>query len=316
MSTQHLPITIDCNYIRPQFAAAFLIKEENEGIFIENNTTHSVPFLLEGLNRVGLKTHEVKYIIVTHVHLDHAGGTSALMKKCPNATLIAHPKAAKHLIDPTKLIASATDVYGKSTFEKLYGELTPIDANRVHAVEDGEEISIGTRKLSFFYTRGHANHHICIFDNCSNGVFTGDSFGLAYPSLQSKGLFIFASTSPTDFDPVEARLSIQKILNTGASRVFLTHFGELKMLSQASFQLNQYLDFSENLMNEMDKNLDTTEAKKLQSYCEDRIRDYLMNQLRQLSVEVSPEMAEILKLDIELNAAGIIYAIQRKRAKK
>ncbi|EJP18291.1 metallo-beta-lactamase domain protein [Leptospira interrogans str. FPW2026] len=96
--------TIDCDYISPGIACAYLIVENGEAAFVENNTNHSIPILLEELQKVGRKPEDVKYIIITHVHLDHAGGTGLLAKYCPNATILAHPKAAKHLINPERLI--------------------------------------------------------------------------------------------------------------------------------------------------------------------------------------------------------------------
>ena len=180
--------------------------EKDQAAFVDTNTTHSVPLLIEKLRTLGLSPEAVSYLIITHVHLDHAGGASALLKLCPNATLLAHPKAARHMIDPSKLVTSAKKVYGEAQFDQLYGAIDSIPKERVQVIEDGEVIAFGTRTFQFFYTRGHANHHFCIWDSASNGVFTGDSFGLAYPALQKRGLFIFPSTSPTDFDPDEARL--------------------------------------------------------------------------------------------------------------
>ena len=159
---------------------------------------------MEVLKKEGLKPEDVQYLIITHVHLDHAGGSSALLKACPNAVLLAHPRAATHIIDPTKLIKSARLVYGESAFEKLYGEIEPVASARVRVMNDGETVQFGSRNLHFFYTRGHANHHFCILDSGSEGIFTGDSFGLAYPALQKNGLLIIPSTSPTDFNPDEA----------------------------------------------------------------------------------------------------------------
>jgi glyoxylase-like metal-dependent hydrolase (beta-lactamase superfamily II) len=150
--------TIDCDYIRPNFAAAYLLREGNRAAFIDNNTAHSVPLLLKALENSGLTPEQVDYVIITHVHLDHAGGSSALMKACPNAKLLAHPRAVPHVVDPRRLIAGARAVYGDETFEKLYGVIEPIAAERVRAVNDGEAIIWGAKMLRFFHTRGHANH--------------------------------------------------------------------------------------------------------------------------------------------------------------
>ena len=235
------------------------------------------------------------------------------MQACPNAILLAHPRAAPHLIDPGKLVASARKVYGDEAFEQLYGEIGPIHANRVRSMEDGERLSFGARTLTFIHTRGHANHHFCIHDDDSRGVFTGDSFGLAYPALQSRGLFIIPTTSPTDFDPAEARLSIKKILATGAEKAFLTHFGEVHEMKAAAAQLERHLDFSEQLMNEAAASAEPD--SELNTFCETRLNAYFRRILEEHGFGGDREAWELLKLDLELNAAGIAHAARKKRAR-
>jgi glyoxylase-like metal-dependent hydrolase (beta-lactamase superfamily II) len=309
-----LPITIDCHYLQPQVAAAYLLVENDEAVFVETNTTHAVPYLLDALRKQNLSPDQVKYLIITHVHLDHAGGASALMQACPNAVLLAHPRAAIHMVDPTKLVRSARAVYGDENFTQLYGEINPVDAKRVRSMQDGETISFGSRELNFFYTRGHANHHFCILDSISEGVFSGDAFGLAYPALQKRGLFIFPSTTPTDFDPAEARLSIQKILTSGARRVFLTHFGEVDELEDAAGQLMEHLDFSEGLLHQLVKS--TLADDELVNFCENKLREYFAGVLEEKGLAGDSEVWELLKLDLDLNAAGIAFAAKKLMAKK
>ncbi|HNH10725.1 MAG TPA: MBL fold metallo-hydrolase, partial [Leptospiraceae bacterium] len=170
--------TIDCRYIKENLAASFLIQEGNECVFVETNTVYAVPYLLKTLEEAGRKPEDVKYIIVTHVHLDHAGGTSELLKHCPNATVLAHPKTASHLAAPERLVQSSITVYGEEKFRELYGNIEPVPEKRIRIMKDGEELVWGKRKLRFIYTRGHANHHFVIHDSKSNSVFTGDSFGI------------------------------------------------------------------------------------------------------------------------------------------
>lgn len=305
-------ITIDCQYLRPRFAASYLLLEEESAAFVENNTAHSVPLLLDALLKEGRRPEQVRYLIVTHVHLDHAGGSSALMRACPNATLLAHPRAAPHLIDPARLVTSARKVYGDAVFRELYGEITPIDSRRVRVMGDGETLRFGSRNLRFIHTRGHANHHFCIHDDRSDAVFTGDSFGLAYPDLQGHGLFIFPSTSPTDFLPSEARVGIRRILETGASRAFLTHFGEITRLEEAARQLGEHLDFSERLLNEVAAS--GIEGGELASVCERRLRAHLRNSLRKRGLPAEDAgIWELLQLDLKLNAEGIAHAAEKLR---
>jgi glyoxylase-like metal-dependent hydrolase (beta-lactamase superfamily II) len=297
--------TIDCQYLFPQFAAAYLKTAGDEAFFVDNNTTHSVPLLLDALKRASLRPEQVRYVIITHVHLDHAGGTSALIKACPNATLLAHPKAAIHMVDPSRLVSSARKVYGDAEFERLYGEILPVAQNRVRSITDGETIDFGRSKLEFFYTRGHANHHFCILDRETESVFTGDAFGLAYPALQKNGLFIFPSTSPTDFDAPEAKLSVARITRSGAKTAYLTHFGGITEITEAAKQLNEHLDWSQGL-------LDRAVRAPVQ---DDGLTDFCLKEIRTRFQNLFPGADEqkLLSLDLELNAAGIAHVAKKKR---
>ena len=184
--SKHLSIvTIDTHYLgRSEFAAAYLIVDGDRAAFIDNNTNAAVPRLLAALDDHGLTPAQVAYIIITHVHLDHAGGTSALAAACPDATVIAHPRAAPHVIAPERLVESASAVYGATEFKRLYGTIEPVPADRVRSMEDEEVLAFGARELTFLHTRGHANHHFCVADSATGVIFTGDAFGLAYPALQ------------------------------------------------------------------------------------------------------------------------------------
>lgn len=299
-------VVIDCQHLRPQFSASFLLIENNRAIFIENNTAHALPYLLEALHQNGLKPDAVDYLIITHVHLDHAGGTSALLKYCPNAKVLAHPKAAKRVIDPSRLVESAQKVYGIEKFNEIYGKISPVPSDRVRSLSDNEELLWQGRQLKFFYTLGHASHHLCIWDKSADAVFTGDSFGLLYPALQSRGLFIFPSTSPIDFDPTEAKKSLQKITDCQSKELFLTHFGELTQIHEAQEQLNEHLDFHASLLQELkDK---STEASHAIEYCKHALKSYVENFFKsRFKTQISAEHMEILKIDIDLNAQGIVH---------
>jgi len=295
--TEQSIFTIDCHYLRPSFAAAFLLVENGRAIFIENNTTHALPFLMKALENLGIAAENVDYLIVTHAHLDHSGGTSALIGRCPNARIIAHPKAAKTLADPEKLIQSAKRVYGEEQFNKLYGVINPIPLSKIHLLQDGETLNWQNRILTFFYTLGHASHHVCIHDSKSEGVFTGDAFGLFYPDLQTQGLFILPSTSPIDYDPVEAKKSVEKICSFKPRRLFLTHYGEVEKVTEAKNELLKNLDIHEAQYHWAKENFHF--GDKLSRIVEDRLK------------KIYSSYVEFLKLDLELNAQGIAFAAQR-----
>ena len=150
---------IDSGYYSKDFAAIYLLRQNNKFAIIETGTNYSVPLVEEALAHNDSSFSEVSYIIPTHVHLDHAGGAGELMKQCQNATLVVHPRGARHLIDPSKLIAGAMAVYGEEKFKEYYGEIIPIDANRVIEAEDNFVLDFDGRELRFIDTPGHARHH-------------------------------------------------------------------------------------------------------------------------------------------------------------
>ena len=313
MKNHSQPITIDCEYIYPRFAASYLLVENKKATFIETNTSHSVPILLNALRGVNLKPADVEYIVITHAHLDHAGGASALMKACPQATLLAHPKAVRHMIDPEKLITGAEAVYGKEKFQQLYGEISPIPAARVKPMEDAQELNWGSRTFRFIHTLGHANHHFCILDSKSRGIFTGDSFGLAYPDLQKNGLFVFPSTSPTGYEPEAAIQSIEKILKSGARSAYLTHFGEVTQMDEVASQISLHLELSWRLFDQLVTIHESYE--NLEKLCLNQLTNHYKKILEQKGMGSDKKVCELMKLDLELNAAGIAYSANRQKEK-
>lgn len=194
--------TIDVEYKMAHFASSHLIVDGDRAALIDCGTNYSVPLLLQALQAKGIGTEQVQYLILTHVHLDHAGGAGQLMQQLPNATLLLHPRGARHMIDPRILYASATSVYGETEMARNYGQLIPVAADRVKAVQDGDSVMLNQRRLHFLDTPGHAKHHICIFDDGSRGLFSGDTFGLSYRSVQvGGGPFVFPSTTPPNSTP-------------------------------------------------------------------------------------------------------------------
>ncbi len=219
---------IDTHYVQPELAGAWLLEHRGRAAFVECNTSLAVPGLLAALEARGLAREAVDWVIVTHVHLDHAGGAGALLRELPAARLVVHPSGAKHLIDPSKLIAGATAVYGEERMSSLYGAILPVPAARVLSPEDGQSIELAGRRLELLHTPGHAWHHLAIHDPHSRGVFTGDVFGLAYRALATPtGPFLFPTTAPTQFAPEAMLASIERIEQLAPRWIYLTHYGAL-----------------------------------------------------------------------------------------
>ena len=305
-------ITIDCQYDHLERAAAFLLLEGNRAVFVDNNTTLAVPHLLAALAEQGYTPDQVDYAIITHVHLDHAGGTAELIKHCPNATVLAHPKAARHLIDPSRIIAGATAVYGAETFAARYGIIEAVPEARVRSMEDGETVAWGRRTLTFLHTKGHASHHFCIHDSGDNMVFAGDAFGLSRMATMRPGpAFTVCTSSPPEFDPGEARISVQRILDTGAAWVYVTHFGCFDDLQVRAEQLLRSIDDLERIGREAASTSLSGEA--LQAFCQPLVVAAFERHLRECGVmDVDADMVW-LEEDIRLNAMGLGFYVERLR---
>ncbi len=307
-------LTVDCHYTAPEIAAAFLILENGRAAIVDNNTSRAVSHLLDALDANNVSPHRVDFLIVTHIHLDHAGGTSALLERCPNAIVLCHPRAARHLINPARLVAAAKQVYGESVFDHLFGEIHPIAESRVRVMHDGESLDFGARTFRFLDTPGHARHHMCLYDSGSNGVFAGDCFGLCYPALQTGDRpLITCSSTPTEFDPVEARRTVHRILETGCDHVFITHFGTVERVPEAAEELLRSIDAMERIMHEAAAC--QWEGDALESYCRDQVEAEARRQFADCGVEPTANAMERLEADILINARGLAYQAARLRKK-
>jgi glyoxylase-like metal-dependent hydrolase (beta-lactamase superfamily II) len=314
MTTPSPLVTIDSD-VTPQFTACYLrlVPDEDECAFLEAHTAHALPRLLGALAAAGRRPESVRWVIVTHAHLDHAAGASALLEACPNATLLAHPRAAKNLIDPSRLIAGAQAVYGEARFAELYGTIRPIPAARVRSLGDGERFDLGNDQLTAHHTAGHAFHHFIVDDPATDTVFTGDTFGLVYPALQGRApgdphaRFAFPSTSPTGFHAEEARRSIVKVLDLGRRFVAPTHFGRWAEKEVIGQQVRRFIDQAEEWLREYDDFEGTTEA------LEADLRAAIWLSFHEAAPWLDDADRQLLGLDVELNAQGLAHAILGRR---
>jgi len=218
---------VDCEYLYPGHAAAHIIVDSGRAAFVDVGTNSSVPYLLAGLAQLGIAREAVDYLLLTHVHLDHAGGAGRLMQELPNARALLHPRGAPHMIDPAKLMAGSRAVYGER-LDELYGTLVPIPAERVRAVEDGERVRLGERTLELIHVPGHALHHYAVVDAAHRSIFSGDTFGISYRALDTeRGAFITPTTPPSQFDPDQHIASIDRMLRYRPESMYLMHFSRV-----------------------------------------------------------------------------------------
>ncbi|BAN35550.1 beta-lactamase-like protein [Sulfuricella denitrificans skB26] len=299
---------IDAQHIRPGLAAIHLLVEGDKAAFIDTGTNCSVPGVLEAMQRKNLRPENIAYVIVTHVHLDHAGGAGEMMRLFPEAMLVVHPRGARHMIDPTKLVAGSVAVYGKESFRRAYGEIVPVSANRVIEASHGFTLDLNGRRLLFLDTPGHARHHFCVFDERSKGVFTGDTFGISYREFDVDGReFIFPTTTPVQFEPEAAHDSIDLIMSHHPRAAYLTHYGRVTQLSRLADDLHRTLDDFVDIA----EGVRDTGAVRHQRLVEG-LGNYLLERLNAHGCRLSHDEAlTLLENDIELNAQGLAVWMDR-----
>src|SRR5579864_221368 len=233
---------VDVEYLYAGHAAAHVIVDSGHAAIVDVGTNDSVPYVLAALAELGVPRAAVDYLLLTHVHLDHAGGAGTLMRELPNAQALLHPRGAPHMLDPTRLVAGSMAVYGEERFRRLYGELLPIPAARLRAVEDGERVRLGARTLELVHTPGHAAHHYVVVDAAHRSIFTGDTFGISYRALDTaRGNFITPSTVPTQFDPQQHLDSIDRMLGYGPESMYLMHFSRVTDLARLATSLKEQI---------------------------------------------------------------------------
>ena len=299
--------TIDTGFVRPQFDAAYLIVENGRGAFIDCGTNHSVPRMLAALDTAGITAAAVDWLILTHVHLDHAGGAGELIAQLPHATLVVHPRGARHMIDPSALWAGASAVYGESAMEQNYGRLRPIPAGRVVEAADGHVVDLAGRALRCLDTPGHARHHIAIHDERANVCFTGDVFGLSYRDFDtSQGPFILPTTSPVQFDPEALHASIGRLIALRPEAMYLTHYGRVGSVERLAADLHAQIDAMVALARAADGRPDRHEVlvDSLTGLYAARAADHGWRQGREA-------LRQLLETDIELNAQGLEVWLDR-----
>ncbi len=306
-------VALDSGMIRSLMAACYLLETDDAVALIEVGSNASVERILDVLRSRGGSPDEVSHIIVTHVHLDHAGGAGELMARLPNAQFVVHPRGARHMIDPSRLEASARGVYGDAAFDAMYGTLKPIPVERVITMEQGDSLLVGRRLLSFMDSPGHARHHFCVWDEHTSGWFTGDNFGLSYRELDTpNGAFIFPTTTPTQFDPDAMIASIDRLMEKAPENMYLTHFGRVQDVARLALNLKAAIKHFVAIAKTHAHDPNRTEAIQVD------LMDWLLESVREHGVTLAePQLREILQLDVDINTQGLeIWLDPRAQAQK
>lgn len=300
---------IDTGFHRDQFDAAYLVVHEGRAAFIDTGTNHAVPRLLAALHALGLDVAAVDFVIPTHVHLDHAGGAGLLMTHLPRARLQVHPRGARHLIRPEALWAGATAVYGAEEMARSYGQLVPVPADRVDTTHDGQVLRLAGRALHIADTPGHARHHHCIWDETTRGWFTGDTFGLSYREFDSaSGAWILPTSTPVRFEPELLQSSIRRLLAASPECMYLTHFGRItevpRMGALLLDLLQQMVDLGRRLRHASDRH---------QALMDGQLEIFAASIAAHGCPHSRDEVAQLLAMDLELNAQGMAIWLDRDR---
>ncbi len=307
MDFDHGISAIDTGFFRPRFDASHLIVENGRAAFVDTGTNYSVPRLLAELETKRIPVDAVDYVILTHVHLDHAGGAGLLMQQLPNARAVIHPRGVRHMVDPGALIAGATAVYGADEVRASYGELVPIPAERIITANDEHRVDLAGRELRCIDTPGHARHHICIWDARSQAFFPGDTFGLSYREFDTdNGAFILPTSTPVQFEPDALHASIERMLGFKPQQMFLTHYSRVTDVERLARDLHEQIDAMVAIARKH-----AGDADRHARIMEDLAQLYIARVRAHGCMLDEATIRDVLVMDIELNAQGLEVWLDR-----
>ncbi len=283
---------------QPEITAGYLLPGERPAL-IETGPAKVAATVADGIARAGLAPTDLALIVLSHVHLDHAGAVGDLVRAFPHATVLVHPAGARHLVDPARLLASSARVYG-ALMDTVYGGLTPVEAARIHAVEDGEVVDLGGRRLEIIHAPGHAKHHLAIFEPDLGALFSGDGVGVLLPSTRT----LRPATPPPDFDRDLALGSIRAMAQRHPAHLVLTHFGPIgppdQRLAEAQEKLRRWCETAEAAAAEHGPDIDHIEAALRERF-----------EAAEGHEHGDPERFELLN-SYRSNAAGLARWIQQR----
>ncbi len=289
-----------------QVTAGYLLAAPRPAL-IECGPALSIDHTIAGLRSLGMGPDDLAFLVVTHIHLDHAGGAGDVAKAFPNATVVVSEVGARHLHDPQRLNHSSRRVYGE-LFDTVYGACTPIDAERVEGVEDGDRLDLGGgRRLELLYTPGHAKHHIGVHDSETGAIFSGDSVGVRLPGMAN----IRPATPPPDFHLDAALRSLGRYRERDPARVYLAHYGPVDppadALAEASDRLRRWCDTAEEAYRTAP---DHHELEHVAETLKERFEDELDPTVAGDDPHAEDRVALLSSYDS--NAAGLVRYFRRK----
>ena len=279
---------------RTMVTSAYLVAAR-EPALVETGPTTSADAVLEELARLGMGPADLAHIVLTHIHLDHAGGAGRLAARFPTATVWVHERGAPHLADPGRLVASAARVYGEERLRTLFGPVDPVPSDRLRAIGEGDLIPLGDRRLEVLYTPGHASHHVSLVDSLTGALFTGDALGIHLPDVR----VLRPATPPPDIDIEAGVHSIERIRGRAESFLMFSHFGPVREVDElcgiAASRLRAWAGIVQEAMEQTDDL--------------DRIAEILTERTAS-EFDQAPEGADLERYEIlsgmKMNAAGLV----------
>jgi len=259
---------------RDNVIASAIVESAGGVAIIDPGPTSCLESLELGLQSRGIRWPDVQHILLTHIHLDHAGASGTIVREHPHIAVLVHERGAKHLVEPAKLLDSATRLYGDQ-MERLWGEFAPVPADRLVVLAGGERVQAGGRVFDVAYTPGHASHHVSFFDVSSGVAFVGDTAGVAV-----NGGYVLPPTPPPDIDLELWAQSIERILAWSPSTLFLTHFGPAMNVRSHCAELSDHLQETSSYVRASLNEPGTDEERSA------RFEEWLRQQLRQHMTDV------------------------------
>ncbi len=290
----------------PERTACYLILAEKAAL-IETGPTPGTIHIKNALRKLDIPPEKIDFMILTHVHLDHAGGAGVMAGYLPRAGIYVHPRGARHLINPARLTAGARAIYGEN-FDRLFGEILPVPGERVHTPADGEFLDLGGgRTLTFYHTPGHARHHFIVHDPASRGVFSGDTLGVRFQALSRLVGFDLAlpSTPPPEFDPAGMMETLDRIGRLDLDYIYFAHYGRAGGINAILAGLREQI----NIFDEMGRKVLASGGGA--GEIEKAIWDTVMGRIATYGLNDREHPAvRFMGPDIRLNAAGLNHYLR------
>ena len=260
---------VDLHFLgKPEIIATAVLQDPGGTALIDPGPSTTIGNLRGALKQRGIAIGDVRQLLLTHIHLDHAGATGTLVKENPSIEVIVHERGAPHLVDPAKLLASATRLYGEADMKRLWGEFLAIPAKNLRPVTGGETVATGGRELEIAYTPGHASHHVSYFDRASRVAFVGDTAGIR----RGAGTYVMPPTPPPDIDLEAWRESEARILSWDPDTLFMTHFGPFHGARLQFQQLWEHIEGWNRIVKRLIADATLTEEQRQQTFVDEAFR--------------------------------------------